>query len=194
MKILAVAGSLHMETFEAGTVGRTIEEKGGELVWAIRRHGHILPESHDDLDGLLIFGGEMSVNDVEWAGYFDEVRRVILEFDGAGKPILGICLGAQMIADAFGAKIRRAPAYECGFTELRHAGDLGDDALMVGTPSRISLFEMHEDTFDLPERATHLLTGDAVANQAVRPKKLRLRVIVYRYAANVMYTNAVDRG
>ncbi|MEG6509177.1 type 1 glutamine amidotransferase [Methyloligella sp. 2.7D] len=168
MRILAVGSAYHMEEFEAGTIGSTVTECGGKLAWRHRRLGDPLPPSSEGYDGLIVFGGEMSVNDETYRRYFDELKALVREFHAAGKPILGSCLGAQIVAHAYGAKIRRLGFFECGFTRLEATHEAAGDALLGGIDEPVWLYEMHEDTFDLPDGAVHLLSGRTVPNQAFR--------------------------
>ncbi|MBJ3778479.1 type 1 glutamine amidotransferase [Acuticoccus mangrovi] len=166
--ILALASAYHMETFEAGSIGRAVEAAGGRFEWRNRRLGEAMPDSHEGYDGIVVFGGEMAVYEAEYRPYFSHMEELVRSFHAAGKPVLGSCLGAQVIAHAFGAKVYRAGVFECGFTPLVPTAAAADDPLLAGTPSPVHLFEMHGDTFDLPDGAVPLLAGGVVANQAFR--------------------------
>ena len=83
-------------------------------------------------------------------------------------PFLGICFGAQVLAWSLGAKIRKAPVREIGYVPLRPLGAAADDPLLSHYADGDPVFQWHMDTFDLPDEAEQLATGDEVAAQAFR--------------------------
>ncbi|MBE9047228.1 type 1 glutamine amidotransferase [Pleurocapsales cyanobacterium LEGE 10410] len=126
-----------------------------------------------DYDGLIVLGGPMNAEDDTHYPHLKDVVRLIQLFSAEHKPILGICLGAQLIARAFGQKIYQHNQVELGFTPLRGSGSAiaSDPVLHSALPSNsepIHLMQWHFDTFDLPEQATLLMTGDNCQNQAYR--------------------------
>ncbi|MFO0774804.1 MAG: type 1 glutamine amidotransferase [Nitrospiraceae bacterium] len=114
----------------------------------------------DPGDLLLIMGGPMSVNDPEpWLA--DELRFVRRTLD-AGRPVLGICLGSQLMAKALGATVRGGRALELGMTPITLT-DAGKADPVFGTlPTTAEVFEWHGEIFDLPPDAVPL-AGSAVA-------------------------------
>jgi GMP synthase (glutamine-hydrolysing) len=122
----------------------------------------------EEIGGLIVFGGEMNVDEIDRHPYLvtqrDLVRRAVI----AGLPVLGICLGAQMLARAFDAPVYRAPVRELGFKPVR-VTDLGQrDTLLSAFQTGDRVFQWHEDTFDLPAGADLLVAGDDVPIQAFR--------------------------
>ena len=123
--------------------------------------------------GLIILGGPMSAEDDANYPHLMDVVRLVQLFAAENKPILGICLGAQLIARAFGKRVYQHSAVELGFTPLRVI-DLAiaeDSLLKSALPSNrdpIHIMEWHFDTFDLPDRAKLLMTGENCQNQAYR--------------------------
>lgn len=122
--------------------------------------------------GLIILGGPMNAEeDANYPHLMDVVRLVQL-FAAQNKPILGICLGAQLIARAFGQRVYQHNAVEIGFTPLKALSAIANDPLLsTALPSdreSIHLMEWHFDTFNLPDGAKLLMTGENCQNQAYR--------------------------
>ena len=124
-------------------------------------------------DGLIVLGGPMNAEDDDLYPHLMDVVRLIQRFAAEHKPILGICLGAQLIARAFGKRVYLHDTVELGFTPLRGVNSaIADDPLLSSAlPSdcnSIHIMEWHFDTFDLPDKAKLLMTGDRCQNQAYR--------------------------
>ena len=124
------------------------------------------PPDLADAGGLIFMGGPMSVNDdlpwLRWeiAALQEAVRR--------GIPVLGICLGSQLIARALGARVYRNPVKEIGWGPVRLTEAAHADALFQGFGSEEMVFQWHGETFDLPPGTELLAYGDACRNQAFR--------------------------
>ncbi len=168
MRILAIMAGGMNGPVESGVIGKVVEARGHRLEWVYRRHGDALPEDIDVYAALIVFGGEVSVYDPSLRPYFDQLSALIRQFVSEDKPVLGSCLGAQAIAYAFGAEVRPQSFLEYGFTPLQLTDAAADDLLFQGLQSQQQLFEMHSDTFALPDGATLLMQGDQVVNQAYR--------------------------
>ena len=112
---------------------------------------------------VIILGGLMSVNDEREYPFLREEKRMIRNLAGKNIPVLGICLGAQMIADAFGSAVTKSEEVERGWYRA-----LSENGGLPGHPGRYPVFEWHNETFDLPQGATLLAAGAPVRNQAFR--------------------------
>ncbi len=124
--------------------------------------GDPLPEPHE-FAMLAIMGGPMSANDeatLPWLA--PEIARVG-EAIASDKIVLGVCLGAQIIAKTLGAKVYGAAQKEIGWFPVR-AG--AAHALFEGLPDAFMAFHWHGETFDLPEKAERLASSPVTANQA----------------------------
>ncbi len=122
----------------------------------------------EEISGLIIFGGEMNVDETEHHPHLLTQRELMRRAVDAGLPVLGICLGAQMLARAFDARVYRAPVRELGFKPVRLTAAGHGDTLLSAFQTGDRVFQWHEDTFDLPDGADLLVAGDDVLNQAFR--------------------------
>ena len=122
----------------------------------------------DEISGLVAFGGEMNADETERYPYLLTQRQLMRQAVDAGMPVLGICLGAQMLARALNAAVYRAPLRELGFKPVRITEAGQTDPLLGAFHSGDRVFQWHEDTFDLPDGAELLAAGDDVQVQAFR--------------------------
>jgi GMP synthase-like glutamine amidotransferase len=117
-----------------------------------------------DVDLLVVMGGPMGANEdatIPWLAA--EVAFIRAAID-AGVRVLGVCLGAQLVARALGAAVHPNPEPEIGWYPVRAVPNASGDAFTF--PSEITVFHWHGDTFELPEGATRLASSEACANQA----------------------------
>ncbi len=127
------------------------------------------PEADPEgLGGLIVFGGVMNVDETGAHPFLAAERELVRRAVERGVPFLGICLGAQMLARALDVPVYRAPVREIGFSPLHPTEAAADDPLLSTFRDGDPVFHWHEDTFDLPEGATLLATGDDVEVQAFR--------------------------
>ncbi len=125
----------------------------------------VLP-SHDDVDLLIIMGGEMSVNDEGKYPWLVAEKRWIRQYIDLGKPVIGLCLGAQLIASSLGAAVRRNPLKEVGWWPIKGHATVSGQAHHFQFPSTVTALCWHEDTYALPDGAVHLAANEACAQQA----------------------------
>lgn len=126
---------------------------------------HRLP-SLDDIDLLIIMGGAMGVYEEEKHTWLKEEKQFIRKSIDAGKKVVGICLGAQLIAAALGSKVYRNKEKEIGWFEIEFTPDAKQNKYFHTFPSSLTVFHWHGDTFDLPEGAVHIAKSKACRNQA----------------------------
>lgn len=115
-------------------------------------------------DGLIFMGGPMSVND--GLPYLEQEARWIAQAVEARRPVLGVCLGAQLIAKALGARVYPNPVKEIGWFEIDLTGEAAGDPLFAGVGPRETVFQWHGETFDLPPGARLLASSAACVRQA----------------------------
>jgi len=127
-------------------------------VWA----GEAIPSRIDAYAGLCVLGGPMSVNDP--LPHLRDTERLIREAIAADVPVLGHCLGGQLMASACGATIRRAPLAEIGWIDIDT--HLGAAAQAWFGAERFPIFQWHGDSFDLPAGAQLLASSAYCRHQA----------------------------
>ena len=128
----------------------------------------MLPADHGPYDGVIVLGGTMDAFDDEKNPHFQPLIQLLRGFHPADKPILGICLGAQLVARVFDKPVYRHVELELGFTEVEITDAGARSPLLAGAARRQRVMEWHQDTFDLPEGAELLVTGERCRNQAFR--------------------------
>ena len=115
---------------------------------------------------LIVMGGPMGVHDETGFPWLAEEKRSILGAIEGGKRVLGICLGAQLIAAALGARVFRNGEREIGWHPVRRVGEGPRKGLAAAIPDGSVVFHWHADTFDLPPGAVGFLSSNACGNQA----------------------------
>lgn len=126
-------------------------------------HGDNIPESIEGLSAIVFMGGPMSVNDdLPW---IPPALGLILKALAAGLPLLGHCLGGQLIAKALGAKVGPNPVPEYGWLPVQVANNDVAARWFDGVNREFIAFHWHGETFDIPEGATHVLASPHCLNQ-----------------------------
>lgn len=120
----------------------------------------------ETLDWLLIMGGAMACYEEDTFPFLAEEKSFIRRCIQAGKTVVGICLGSQLLAECLGAKVYPSTHQEIGFLPVALNPSAMSHPLVEGLPSVMNLFQWHGDTFDLPEGATLLATSEACKHQA----------------------------
>ncbi len=111
-----------------------------------------------NIDGLIVMGGPMGVYDEAQCPWLAAEKAFIKEIIAQDKPVLGICLGAQLIAEVLGSKVWKNEHKEIGFFPM-----IGKNAIL---PVQFTAFHWHGDTFGIPNGAVHLASSEATENQA----------------------------
>lgn len=136
----------------------------GYTITATRFFGSARFPHLNDVDLLIVMGGPMSVNDEQELPWLVQEKQFIRSAIKAGKPVLGICLGAQLIASALSASVYPNHSKEIGWFPV-HAVPI-DDPMYFRFPAVMEPFHWHGETFDLPVGAVRLAQSDACENQA----------------------------
>lgn len=119
-------------------------------------------------DGLVILGGPMNVDQINEYSHLVTEVELIREAMSLGMPIMGICLGAQLIAKAAGASVKKNFCKEIGWYDVAPTAAGKNDLIIQHFNGIEKIFQWHGDTFDLPPNAVHLAEGKTCSNQAFR--------------------------
>ena len=136
------------------------------LPWRLVRvdAGEAIPDTLDDCSGLVFMGGPMSVNDpVPW---IEQELALIRTAQAEGMPLLGHCLGGQLISKALGGSISAHPVKEIGWHSVRKRHTPAAASWLSGLPDVMTLFHWHGETFCIPEGGEVILENDHCAHQA----------------------------
>ncbi len=129
------------------------------------------PEARPDITryhGLIVLGGPMNCDECDRYPHLATEVELIRQTIEAGKPVLGICLGAQLIARALGARVAPNDKKEIGWYELNPTEAGHADPLFAPLAASQMIFQWHGDTFQIPRDAVHLATSPDCRNQAFR--------------------------
>ncbi len=160
-KILCI---VHQKGSDPGRVGCLLMEMGYVIDVRCPCMGHRLPESMDGYDGVFVFGGPMSANDCHMGGIRTELDWIPKVLD-SGKPYVGICLGAQMLARVLGGSVAEHPE---GMVEIGYVDIEPTDAGRTYFDGPMTVYQWHREGFLLPESCTVLARSTVFQQQAFR--------------------------
>lgn len=120
----------------------------------------------DAVDLLAVMGGPMNVDELDAYPWLAAEKQFIRQAVDAGRKIIGVCLGAQLIVSALGAPVTPNPHKEIGWHPVTLTEDGTNVPLLSDLPRNLNVFHWHGDTFALPPGAVHLAASDACAHQA----------------------------
>jgi GMP synthase (glutamine-hydrolysing) len=130
----------------------------------------VLPNP-DTIDLLIVLGGPMGVYDEKEYPWLKSEKKFIGEMIKRDKKILGICLGAQLIAEVLGSKVYKNHEKEIGWFDVELSPDSKNDFYFNNFPDKLKVFHWHGDTFDLPTGATRMASSICTMNQAYTYQK-----------------------
>ncbi len=156
----------HVEFEGLGSIGPWFETRGAKISYSRFFQGDPIPAS-ENIDMLVAMGGPMSVNDEKKFPWLKQEKQFIRDTISKGVPVLGVCLGAQLVASALGARVYKNPVKEIGWFPIKAVST--SDSVFCFPPEQV-VFHWHGETFDLPDGAMQLAKSAACENQAFQFK------------------------
>ena len=142
-----------------------LTERGFDLVRVELDRGERPPDWRE-FAGIVVMGGPMGAYEEDAHPWLASEKTLLREAADAGRPVWGVCLGAQLLAAALGAGVRPGLEPEVGLLEVELAPAAAADPVFGGLPDRFTSLQWHGDTFDLPPGATLLAGSPAYPHQA----------------------------
>jgi GMP synthase (glutamine-hydrolysing) len=156
----------HVAHEPLGTLDPMLKAAGFRIRYVnFGRHPHLKP-SLEGYNGLIILGGPMGVYEAEAYPHLVTEMDLIREAVRRNIPVLGICLGAQLIAAALGGQVKKAERWEFGWHGVDISPEGRANPLFKEFKNSEKVFQIHQDTFDLPKEAVHLASSPICKNQA----------------------------
>jgi GMP synthase-like glutamine amidotransferase len=126
------------------------------------------PKNLDGCGGLIIMGGPMNVYEEEEYPFLKEEDGLIKEALSRNLPMIGVCLGAQLMAKAAGARVTKGAKKEIGWYPLHLTDGAKSDPVFKALPNQLEVFQWHGDTFDIPKGAVKFASSELFRDQAFR--------------------------
>ena len=156
----------HVPFEDLGLIAPALESRGCAIRYVDVYKGEGIPADWQAASGLVFMGGPMSANDS--LPFLHRELALIEQGVAAGYPVLGVCLGSQLIAKALGARVYRNRVREIGWAPVYWREEARRDPLFGGLTAPETVFHWHGETFDLPAGAEWLAWSDACPHQAFR--------------------------
>jgi GMP synthase-like glutamine amidotransferase len=185
---MRIAWFQHVPFEDLGCIAPALLARGHSLQVTRWFAGEAAP-ALDAYDALIVMGGPMNVDEFDQHPWLRDERAAVRSAIDAGKPVLGICLGAQLIAVSLGALVTRNAHLEIGWFDVFRSATAPQASLLSGFPERFAAFHWHGDTFAIPAGAQLLLSSEACAHQAFQ---LGSRVLGLQFHLEVTAANARD--
>ncbi|WP_423126755.1 type 1 glutamine amidotransferase [Gaoshiqia sp. Z1-71] len=147
-----------------GCIDEWVRNKGHRLTATRFYLGESLPDP-DSFDWLIVMGGPMGIYDEAFFPWLTAEKQFLKKALADGKVILGICLGAQLLADALGVQVISGNEKEIGWFPVKKTPEASKAPLLSAMPDELTVFHWHGDQFQIPPGATRLAESKACANQ-----------------------------
>ncbi len=157
MRVLSI---VHQADAAAGVFADAVADRGHALdEWVISTEPGP-PKPVEDYGAVLVFGGAMHVDQEGEHGWLHDERLLLQRLVSDEVPLMGVCLGAQLVAKALEGQVRRMPSPEIGWPEVELTPEAGSDPVFGSLPERFPAFQWHLYSFELPEGAVALARSE----------------------------------
>ena len=158
----------HVQAEGLGLLANVLRELGIHHRYLDLPRGEPAPRDLRGVGGLIVLGGPMAIYEAERHPFLATESALVERALAAGRPVLGICLGAQLIASVLGARVYPGERREVGWAPITLTEDGRDDAVFGVLDPTLTVFHMHGDTYELPADARHLARSALYEQQAFR--------------------------
>jgi GMP synthase-like glutamine amidotransferase len=176
----------HTQAEGLGLLANALRERGIHHRALDIARGEPVPKDLRGVGGLITLGGPMAAYEQDKYPFLRAESALLEKAIAAGRPVLGICLGAQLIAQVLGARVYAGARPEVGWAPVTLTPDGEDDPLFVGGEREITVFHLHADTYELPPDGVNLATSAAHEQQAFRWGE-----IVYGFQFHLEFTESI---
>jgi GMP synthase (glutamine-hydrolysing) len=163
---ITILQHIHCET--PGIISQCLQSADVKMRWIRTFEGDPIPSNMEAQAGLLIMGGPMSVYDHAQFPFLIDEQRLIEQALKDDKPVLGVCLGSQLLAATLGAEVKSGDRKEIGWHPITLTEPASTDFLWKGLPQQLKAYHWHGDVFDLPRGAVSLASSELTACQGFR--------------------------
>lgn len=158
----------HIDCETPGIISQCMQSADIDMRWIRTFESEPIPADMDGQAGLIVMGGPMSVYDHEQFPFLLKEQRLIEAALKDDKPVLGVCLGSQLLAATLGAEVKSGTQKEIGWHPVALFEAAAADRLCSGLPPRFTGFHWHGDVFDLPNGSIALAASDLTPCQGFR--------------------------
>ena len=176
----------HTQAEGLGLLANALRERGIHHRALDLARGEPVPKELRGVGGLIILGGPMGAYEQDKHPFLRAESALIEKAIAAGRPVLGICLGAQLIAQVLGARVFPGERREVGWGAISLTDRGRDDPLFAGSDESLTVFHLHGDTYELPADAANLATSPVYEQQAFRWGE-----IVYGFQFHLEFTESI---
>lgn len=158
----------HVAHEPLGTLNPLIKAAGFRIRYVNFGRDPFLEPDIENYNGLIVLGGPMGVYEANQYPHLNWEMKQIEKAIQRNIPVLGICLGSQLIAHVLGSTVRKGSRWELGWNEVLLTEQAQADPVFAHYKPREFIFQMHQDTFDIPKDAIHLARSSLYEGQAFR--------------------------
>lgn len=181
----------HVACEPPGLIAEVVEAHGIAIEYVRPFQQQAVPSSLSQYDGLVVMGGPMGVYEQDAHPFLRDELRLIEQALRAGKPVLGVCLGSQLLAAVLGAPVTRGPQKEIGWFPVTLTAAATQLPAWRAVPSRFTAWHWHGDVFGLPTGAVSLASSELTAHQAFAFGRAALGILFHLEVTAAMIAEMV---